>query len=206
MSGCGCGRGGCADFGRPSRLPAIASIGSEGIAQIAARLAQASRPMLLIGGGVERARPISKGSAGLWAAATTYNGADRVDNQLASYFGRPNTWGMRYGNILLQQADLIVALGTRLGMQQTGFNWEEFAPLAYLIQVEIDPSELGKGHPNVDEPCCGDANEVLRRLLVEHLIAIQPHQQEWFEHCRLVKASLPLNEVCNSRDPHYVIP
>ena len=137
---------------------------------------------------------------------TTYNGADRVDNQLANYFGRPNTWGMRYSNILLQQADLIVALGTRLGMQQTGFNWEEFAPLAYLIQVEIDPCELGKGHPIVDEPRCGDANEVLRRLLVEHLIAMQPHQQEWVEHCRLVKASLPLNEVCNSRDPHYVNP
>ena len=192
----------------PACLP-IASIGCERIAQIAARLAQASRPVLLIGGGVERATGLELAKAlrdcGL-PLMTTYNGADRVDNQLANYFGRPNTWGMRYSNILLQQADLIVALGTRLGMQQTGFNWEEFAPLAYLIQVEIDPSELGKGHPNVDEPCCGDANEVLRRLLVEHLIAIQPHQQEWFEHCRLVKASLPLNEVCNSRDPHYVNP
>ena len=78
---------------------------------------------------------------------TTYNGADRVDNQLANYFGRPNTWGMRYSNILLQQADLIVAWACASGMQQNGFNWEEFAPLAYLIQVEIDPCELSKGHP-----------------------------------------------------------
>ena len=66
---------------------------------------------------------------------TTFNGADRVDNWMSNFFGRPNTWGMRYSNILLQQADLIIALGTRLGMQQTGFNWEEFAPLAHLVQV-----------------------------------------------------------------------
>ena len=32
-----------------------------------------------------------------------------------------------------------MALGTRLGMQQTGFNWEEFAPLAHLIQVILIP-------------------------------------------------------------------
>ena len=125
---------------------------------------------------------------------TTFNGADRVDNQIANYFGRPNTWGMRYSNILLQQADVIAALGTRLGMQQTGFNWQEFAPLAHLIQVEIDPSELNKGHPRVDEPCCGDANEVLRRLMVDHSAVLQPHQNEWLEHCRVVKSALPLSE------------
>jgi len=193
---------------QPASLP-IASLEVKQIAQIAARISQAARPVLLIGGGVDRATALDLSEAlatcGL-PLMTTYNGADRIDNQLSNYFGRPNTWGMRYSNILLQQGDLIVALGTRLGMQQTGFNWEEFAPLAHLIQVEIDPSELTKGHPQVDEPCCGDANQVLRELLVQHCIALQPHQQEWFNHCLLVKASLPLSEDCNSRDPHFINP
>ncbi len=197
-----------ATAGEAPSLP-IASLGSEWIAQIAARLSQAIRPVVLIGGGVERATSLELAqelaNCGL-PLMTTYNGADRVNNQLVNYFGRPNTWGMRYSNILLQQADLIVALGTRLGMQQTGFNWEEFAPLAHLIQVEIDPAELAKGHPKVDEPCCGDANEVLRLLLVEHHIVLQPHQQGWLEHCRLVKSSLPLSEDCNSRNLHYINP
>jgi len=225
---------------QPASLP-IASLEVKQIAQIAARISQAARPVLLIGGGVDRAtaldlsealatcglplmttyngadridnqlsnyfgRPNTWGMRYSNTLMTTYNGADRIDNQLSNYFGRPNTWGMRYSNILLQQGDLIVALGTRLGMQQTGFNWEEFAPLAHLIQVEIDPSELTKGHPQVDEPCCGDANQVLRELLVQHCIALQPHQQEWFNHCLLVKASLPLSEDCNSRDPHFINP
>jgi len=193
---------------QPVSLP-IASLDAERVALIAARICQASRPVLLIGGGVERATALelaeALGNCGL-PLMTTYNGADRVDNQLSNYFGRPNTWGMRYSNILLHQADLIVALGTRLGMQQTGFNWEEFAPLAHLIQVEIDPSELGKGHPQVDEPCCGDANEVLRQLLLEYRIALQQQQRDWLNHCRLVKTSLPLSEDCNSRDPHYINP
>jgi acetolactate synthase-1/2/3 large subunit len=192
----------------PASLP-IASLEAQQIAQIAARISQAARPLLLIGGGVDRATALDLAEAlatcGL-PLMTTYNGADRIDNQLPNYFGRPNTWGMRYSNILLQQADLIVALGTRLGMQQTGFNWEEFAPLAHLIQVEIDPNELTKGHPQVDEACCGDANEVLRELLMQHRIALQPHQQQWIDHCCMVKDSLPLSEDCNSRDPHFINP
>ena len=193
---------------RRASLP-IASLSTEQIARIADQIAKSARPVLLIGGGVERATGVqlaeSLRDCGL-PIMTTYNGADRVDNQLSNYFGRPNTWGMRYSNILLQQADLIVALGTRLGMQQTGFNWEEFAPLAHLIQVDIDTTELSKGHPHVDEPCCGDANEVLHSLLVDHLIAVLPHQQSWLEHCRFVKASLPLNEDCNIRSQDHINP
>lgn len=187
----------------------IPSLSADRIEAIAERMRQAERPVLLIGGGVERSTGLALAGAlrdCCLPLMTTYNGADRIDNQLANYFGRPNTWGMRYSNILLQQADLIVALGTRLGMQQTGFNWEEFAPLAHLIQVEIDPTELNKGHPQVDEPCCGDANEVLNQLLLKHRITLQPHQQGWVDHCQLVKSSLPLSEGCNSRDPRYINP
>jgi acetolactate synthase-1/2/3 large subunit len=196
-------------FAQPPLSLPIPTLDEERIAEIAARITRASRPVLLIGGGVdsitghEMANALCDSSLPLM---TTYNGADRVDNRLANYFGRPNTWGMRYSNILLQQADLVVALGTRLGMQQTGFNWQEFAPLAHLVQVEIDSTELNKGHPRVDDLCCGDANHVLRELLGIHAISLQPHQQPWIEHCRFVKASLPLSEACNSRDPHYINP
>jgi acetolactate synthase-1/2/3 large subunit len=170
---------------------------------------QANRPVLLIGGGVDRATAVELHeqlrNCGL-PLMTTYNGADRVDNTLPNYYGRPNTWGMRYSNILLQQADLIVALGTRLGMQQTGFNWQEFAPIATLVQVEIDQSELTKGHPRVEEAYCGDANPALQELLYTHLISLQPHQSAWREHCDMAKRSLPLSEDCNSRTSGFINP
>lgn len=170
---------------------------------------QASRPVLLIGGGVERniannLRAPLKSSR--LPTMTTYNGADRVGSDLPNYYGRPNTWGMRYSNILIQQADLIIALGTRLGLQQTGFNWEEFAPHATLIQVDIDPHELTKGHPNLNEAYRGDANHLLDRLLSDHSFTLQPHQNSWKEHCDLVKATLPLSEPCNTRRDGFINP
>lgn len=192
----------------PVSLP-IARLSAEQVAHIASLVREAQRPVLLIGGGVDRAAAAELQeelrSCGL-PLMTTYTGADRIDNRLPNYYGRPNTWGMRYSNILLQQADLILAFGTRLGMQQTGFNWQEFAPIATLVQVEIDKSELNKGHPRIDEPYCGDANLALRELLQSHGIALQSHQSSWRDFCDMVKATLPLSEDCNSREPGYINP
>lgn len=121
---------------------------------------------------------------------TTWNGADRIGSGHPLYFGRPNTWGQRYANILLQQADLVLALGTRLGMQQSGFDWQQFVPLGDIVQVDLDPAELAKGHPAIAEGLCVDADDLLRRLSVH---ALSEHR-EWIEFCRIVEAELPLVE------------
>jgi len=182
---------------------------AETIQHIAADLMRASRPVLLIGGGLSRAaaRQISEVlETSRIPVMTTYNGADRVNNHAANYFGRPNTWGMRYANILLQQADLILAIGTRLGLQQTGFNWQQFAPLANVIQVDVDPKELAKGHPKVDQAFCCDADSLLRSLLQETQITLAAHQEAWLAFCMQVKAELPLSEASNTRLEGHINP
>ncbi len=121
---------------------------------------------------------------------TTYNGADRIGAEDPMYFGRPNTWGQRYSNILLQQSDLVLALGTRLGLQQTGFNWQEFIPIGKVIQIDIDDDELNKGHPRVDIKVKADANDFLQRLSEETIAG----RKEWVEFCKTVKNLLPLCE------------
>ena len=118
---------------------------------------------------------------------------DRIGADHPLYFGRPNTWGMRYANILMQQADLLLALGTRLSLQQTGFNWQQFMPGGEVIQVDCDGRELNKGHPELAMAVCGDANEVLRRVASGDLGS----HAEWVEFCRSVKAALPLVETVN---------
>lgn len=166
---------------------------------------EAERPVWLIGGGVSRATAVALADELLDAGVplmTTWNGADRVGAENDYYFGRPNTWGQRYANVLLQQADLIVAFGTRLGIQQTGFNWQGFAPKARIVQFDLDPTELAKGHPRVDVAVPGDANVALR-LLVEQT---RHSYDEWLEFCREVKALLPLNESANNARDGYVCP
>lgn len=176
------------------------------IAEIAALLRQAERPVLLIGGGVsrtamDRCLP-ALGRLGV-PLLTTWNGMDRVPADHPLYFGRPNTWGQRPANILQQQSDLVIALGTRLGMQQTGFNWQSFAPLARVVQVDIDPAELAKGHPRVDLPVAGDADAVLDGLSALDGL---PSYGPWQEFCREVTETLPLNEACNITAPGFLSP
>jgi acetolactate synthase-1/2/3 large subunit len=172
---------------------------------VAEMIAEARRPVFLVGGGVTRAAAAAA-LPGLRRIGipvmTTWNGIDRIAADEAVYFGRPNTWGQRYANVLLQQADLVVAFGTRLGLQQTGFNWQQFVPLGRVVQVEIDPAELRKGHPRVDFKIEGDANALLRDLTAR----AYPDFSEWRAFCDHVKATLPLRDPANSVRDGYVCP
>lgn len=149
------------------------------------------RPIILLGGGISHnaARKFHPfwGALGI-PVMTTWNGADRIDSGHPLYFGRPNNFGMRYSNLLLQQADAIIAVGTRLGLQQTGFNWQSFAPLANIYQVDIDPAELNKGHPYIDECIAMDAEIFLDNLF---RAKIDEDYTKWVKFCNMVKAELP---------------
>lgn len=172
---------------------------------IAEKLRSAKRPVILLGAGVDRATSdeLMEDFAGLGIPLmVTWNAMDRIGADHPIYFGRPNTWGMRYSNILIQQADVLLALGTRLSLQQTGFNWQQFVPNGEVIQVDCDYSELKKGHPKVAMAICGDANEVLRSVVSEDV----GEHREWVEFCREVKAQLPLVEPVNNTGEGYLSP
>ena len=170
--------------------------------QISRALENSSRPVFLIGGGVARGASNLKDKLIEIGAPvmTTYNGADRIGREFDLYFGRPNTWGMRYSNILLSQADLIVALGTRLGLQQTGFNWQNFAPSAKIIQVDIDKLELTKGHPKIEAGFSVDATDCLLGIEASYG---NNRFDKWVRFCKEVKELLPLNEDVNSQHPGF---
>ena len=188
-------------LGQTGQASALKGPSTSELAEVSSRLEQSARPVLLIGGGVsrstaERCSDVLKG-CGI-PIMTTYNGADRVPSDWLNYFGRPNTWGMRYANVLIQQSDLLICLGTRLGLQQTGFNWQEFAPLADIIQIDLDREELTKGHPRVAMPICADADQTLEHLSFALSASRSEMQKNWLEFCLGVKAKLPLSENSNS--------
>lgn len=165
----------------------------------------AKRPMLLLGGGVHRSttEKLYDRLADMGVPiATTWNGADRLGVDHPMYFGRPNTWGQRYSNLLLQQADLVVALGSRLGLQQTGFNWQQFAPNGRVVQVDCDAAELNKGHPRVEMALHADANLVLESLAGHEL----GDHSDWVDYCRMVHDRLPIVEPINKTGEGYISP
>ena len=174
---------------------------------ILAKISSSSqRPILLIGAGVDRNKLnklLPEFEALNIPIMTTWNGADRVNGAYSNYFGRPNTWGQRYSNILLQQSDLVLAVGTRLGLQQTGFNWTEFAPIGKVVQVDIDRLELEKGNPVTDLVFNLDANVFLEEILNRELLA--KVSKEWTDFCLEVKSLLPVVET-NQTAAGYISP
>lgn len=171
----------------------LPEIGKSECKHVVELIQKSSRPVILLGGGVDR-----KTSHNLYnlfetinvPIMTTWNGADRIDSSHPNYAGRPNNWGQRRSNIILQQSDLLIAIGTRLGMQQTGFNWQEFMPIGKIIQVDIDEDELNKGHPKIDIGLCVDANDFLEKILSKNL----GDHQEWFDFCKAAMSEITLIE------------
>ncbi len=190
--------------GRPETRPSAPEVKAEDIEGLADRIRRSERPVFLIGGGVahETGRRLS---AALEAAgvpvATTWNGADRIGRDHPMYVGRANTWGQRSANLIVQQADLLIALGTRLGYQQSGFNWQEFVPVGEIVHVDIDSRELTKGHPRTAWPICADANSLLEALLDRDL----GEHGAWVDYCRQVRREVPLLEA-NTTGAGYLSP
>ena len=171
-------------------------------------LSTAERPILLLGGGLSRS--VANGLAGKIEklgipVMTTWNGMDRYGSDLQNYWGRPNTWGQRSSNLLIQQCDLLVAIGTRLGLQQTGFAWKEFTPLAKIYQIDIDKSELEKGHPIIESGLQSDAGRFLTSL-IETLRIDENKYSKWLAFGKSVFAAFPLNEPNNVTGQGFISP
>ena len=167
-------------------------------------LSRAERPCILIGAGVTRktAGRLRKQLAALEVPiVTTWHGADRYcarDN----YFGRMDTWGQRAANLIVNQSDLLLAFGARLGLQETGFNHQEFVSAGKIIQIEIDRAELQKGHPNLYLGVHGDANVLLEKFLT----TLECTRSEWLNYCKSIRKEFPLNDPANITAPGFVSP
>ena len=170
-------------------------------------LKSAKRPVLLLGSGLNRdiVRNLSDELTQLGIPLMfSYNAADFLSSSHPMYAGRPNTWGQRYSNIAIQQADVVVALGARLGLQQTGFAWDEFVPEGKIIHVDIDESELNKGHPNLHLGVHGDATSMLKSIITS--VKSSPEWDEWMTFISSLREQLPLSEKSNSHSSGFVDP
>ena len=128
---------------------------------------ESKRPLVLIGGQLEResARHYLESFTDIGIPiATSFNGADRVGFEYPYYCGRPGWYGSRWANLIIQQADLIISIGARLGVMQTGYNVEEFAPNCKIVQIDSDISELNRGDVPRDMRIQADPNYAVQEL------------------------------------------
>jgi acetolactate synthase I/II/III large subunit len=134
----------------------------------AARLiTESRRPVLYVGGGV-----IKAGAAGQLRELAELTGIPVVTTLMArgafpdrhpQHMGMPGMHGTVAAVGALQQADLLIALGTRFDDRVTG-KLDTFAPGALIVHADIDPAEISKNR-RADVPIVGDCREVIADLV-----------------------------------------
>lgn len=122
---------------------------------------------------------------------TYWNAVDLIEDEHPLYCGRAGNMGDRPGNWAIQNADLILAVGTRISIRQVGYNWKTWARAAEVIMVDIDPAELKKPTLHVEMPIWADARDFLTKL---DALATAPvyHDGEWLATCRRWKQEYPV--------------
>jgi acetolactate synthase I/II/III large subunit len=132
----------------------------------AAAIAAARRPVLYAGGGVVHA-----GAAAELTALARLTGMPVTTTLMAlgafpasdrQWIGMLGMHGTCAANWAMDEADLIVAVGARFDDRVTG-DLAEFAPRAKIVQIDVDPSEIGKNVP-VHVPIVGDARRALAAI------------------------------------------
>lgn len=177
------------------------------VEKVAIMLRQSSRPVILLGGGIDRNSCVLDIEAlrllGV-PLATTFNGADRIGADYEYYCGRPNWYGSRWANLIIQQADLVVALGARLGMMQTGYNWKEYVPNGKVVQIEVEENEIDKGFPELELGIQGDPNDFLRELQIELGSQDFSGVETWRNQIKKIRTQLAVPDKANVASQGYV--
>jgi acetolactate synthase-1/2/3 large subunit len=151
----------------PLDLPSPPAPDTNSARAIVELLLDAHRPVILAGTGVRVAEgqdALVQTVEALQVPLVTAWTHDLIDSGHPLYAGRPGTIGTRAGNMVVQAADLVVVLGSRLNIRQVSYNWQAFAADARLVIVDIDPAEPKKHYLQPDEVVVADLRTWLPAL------------------------------------------
>ena len=138
------------------------------VREVLDRIRNAKRPVILAGTGVRAAHAVAEFDElihRLGVPVTTAWTHDLIASDDPLFCGRQGTIGDRAGNFTVQNADVLLILGSRLNIRQTSYNWQSFAPRAFKIQVDIDDAEFHKPTIRPDLAIHCDLKQFLQELL-----------------------------------------
>lgn len=160
-------------------------------------LAQAQRPVLVFGYGVRlaRAEDALRDVANRLQipCVSSWTTSDIIPHADENYVGRSGIMGDRAGNFAVQNADLVLIIGSRMSIPQVGYNYKLFARVAKKIMVDVDEIELKKPSLRPDLPICADAGVFLTSLLAKiETDELTLSIDAWRSRCRQWKAKYPI--------------
>lgn len=159
-------------------------------------LKNAKRPVILVGQGM-----VSAGADKLVhqfvertgiPVLATWRVLDFMGTEEEGFFGSPGLQAPRYSNLILQHADTLLVLGSRMDNMITAFNEEHFAYRAKKVIVDIDENEIKKLAMTEVYPVVSDIKDYLEALLKKADKTQMPGYAVWTEKCREIKERFPI--------------
>ena len=166
------------------------------INQLISKIKTAKSPVIYVGNGVRLAKReqqfISLAEKLNIPVVTAISGSDIIWHNHSLYYGKPGICGDRIGNIMVQNSDLLIIMGTRLSIRQVSYAYDLFAPKAYKVMVDIDLAEMQKPTLNIDMPIHVNLSEFIDKLAeaINNESNI-PTFENWRNWGRSIEAKLP---------------
>lgn len=161
----------------------------------------AKRPVILAGGGImnaDAARELQEFSKlNNIPVVTSLMGKGSYDEESELFAGMVGSYGNRCANMFLSNADLVLALGTRLDTRQTGTKLDSFIRTGKIIHVEIDENELEYHRLNNRIKVSCDVKEFLNGVKSSKLIE---KREEWINYLKEVKDKFSQQNEVDSSD------
>jgi acetolactate synthase I/II/III large subunit len=170
---------------------------AQAITDAAALIAQSSKPVFYVGGGVIKAnahaelRQLVELLGGPVVTTLMARGAFPDSHPL--HMGMPGMHGTVAAVTALQKADLLITLGARFDDRVTG-KLSTFAPNAKILHADIDPAEIGKNR-HADVAVVGDVKETITALIPALKAALaknKPDLTAWLRQMNSLKSTYPL--------------
>ena len=170
---------------------------AQAITDAAALIAQSSKPVFYVGGGVIKANASSelRQLVELLGApvVTTLMARGAFPDSHPLHMGMPGMHGTVAAVTALQKADLLITLGARFDDRVTG-KLSTFAPNAKILHADIDPAEIGKNR-HADVAVVGDVRETIAALIPALKAALaknKPDLTAWLRQMNSLKSTYPL--------------
>jgi len=197
-----------ADFeNKPLRKPCAIPLGvtEEEINEAVKIINGSQKPIILSGGGVSisgaDAEVLALAEKACIPVATTLMGLGSFPGGHRLYTGLVGMHGARTTNMAVSEADLFIAIGSRLSDRVIS-DVSRFAPNAMIMHIDIDPAEVGK-NVGVRYPLVGNIKEILNRVAVR---VERKEDTEWLKKIEEWKEQYPLKYPQDGTlKPQYVV-